>query len=153
MKLIFAKSEGNPNHCLKVVDDRPLISTHSKNDLILIRADPLTRRSKRESDSKFGMVNCKPMTTSRILAFIIYMVMMLDQILEMPLSFIKSFALMFLVNFHPNICFEISMVRSYLVEPHWIGANNLMRYLQVTICHGLRYISKNMKQHDYSNAD
>ena len=67
---------------------------------------------------RFGMMDCKPVTTSRILTFRSYMVVMSDQIWEMPLSFINSFALMFLVNLHPNRCFAVSIVSSYLVEPH-----------------------------------
>ena len=78
------------------------------------------------------------------------MVVMSDQIWEIPRSFINSFALMFLVNFRPDICFTVSMVGSYLVEPHWIGAKNLLRYLRGTISHGLRYTARNMKLHDYS---
>ena len=81
------------------------------------------------------------------------MVVMSDQIWEMPLSFINSFALMFLVKFRPDICFAVIMVSSYLVEPHWIGAKNLLRYLQGTISHGLRYIAGNVKLHDYSDDD
>ena len=72
---------------------------------------------------------------------------------EMPMSFKNSFALMFLVNLRSNICFVVSIVSSYLVEPHYIGAKNLLRCLQDTISHGLRYIAGNMKLHDYSNAD
>ena len=144
MKLRFTKSEADPNHCLKVVDDRPLIPTPSEDDLFQISANPLTCRSKKELDFGCGMVNCKSVTTSRILTFKNYMVMMPNQIWEMPLSFINSFALMFLVNFRPNICFVVSMVSSYLVEPHWIGAKNLLRYLQGTISHGLRYTTENM---------
>ena len=124
-----------------------------RNDLFLIGVDPLTCRSKRELDSRYGMVNCKPVTTSRILTFRSYMVVMSDQIWEMPLSFINSFALMFLVNFRLDICFAISMVSSYLVEPHWIRTKNLLRFLRGTISHGLRYTARNMKLHDYSNAD
>ena len=82
---------------------------------------------------RFGMMDCKPMTTSRILTFESYMVVMSDQIWEMPLSFINSFALMFLVNLHPNICFAASIVSSYLVEPHCIDAKNLLRYLRGTM--------------------
>lgn len=78
MKLRFTKSEGDPNHCLKVVDDRPLIPTPYENNLFLTSADPLTCRSKRELDSEYGMVNCKHMTTSRILTFRSYMVVMPD---------------------------------------------------------------------------
>eukprot|EP00253_Pinus_taeda_P032102 PITA_32102 len=82
---------------------------------------------------RFGMMDCKPVTTSKILTFKSYMVVMSDQIWEMPLSFINSFALIFLVNLHLNICFAVSIVRSYLVEPHWIDAKNLLRYLRGTM--------------------
>ena len=78
---------------------------------------------------RFGMMDCKPVTTSRILTFRSYMVVMLDQTWEMPQSFKNSFALMFLVNLRPNICFSVSIVSSYLVEPHWIDARNLLRCL------------------------
>lgn len=81
------------------------------------------------------------------------MVVMLDLIWEMPLSFINSFTLMFLENLRPDICVAASMVNSYLVEPHWIGAKNLLRYLEGTISHGLRYTAGNMKPHDYSNDE
>jgi len=153
MKLRFTRSETDPNHYLKVVDDRPLIPTPYEDDLFMTGADPLICRSKRELDSECGMINCKSVTTSRILTFKIYMVVMSDQIWEMPLSFINSFVLMFLVNFCLNICFAVSMVSSYLVEPHWIGAKNLLRYLQGTISHGLRFTTKNVKLHDYSNTE
>ena len=102
---------------------------------------------------RFGIMDCKPVTTLTILTFRSYMVVMSDQIWEMPLSFINSFALMFLVNLCPNICFEVSIVSSYLVEPHWIDAKNLLRYLCRTVTNGLRYTSGNMKLHDYSNVD
>ena len=78
MKLRFTKSEVDPNHCLKVVDDRPLVLAHSEDDLFQASVDPFTCRSKRELDSGCGMVNCKPVTTSRILTFRSYMVMMPD---------------------------------------------------------------------------
>eukprot|EP00253_Pinus_taeda_P004561 PITA_04561 len=102
---------------------------------------------------RFGMVDCKPVTTSRILTFSSYMVVMLDQIWEMPLSFINSFTLMFLVNLCPNICFAVSIVSSYLVEPHWIDAKNLLRYLRGTITNVLRYIAGDTRLLGYTDAD
>ena len=129
MKLRFTRSETDQNHYPKVVEDRPLISAPYEDDLFLTGADPLICRSKRELDSGCGMINCKPVTMLKILIFRSYMVVMSDQIWEMPLSFINSFVLMFLVNFCPDIFFAVSMVSSYLVEPHWIGAKNLLRYL------------------------
>ena len=85
---------------------------------------------------RFGMMDYKPETTSRILTFSSYMVVMSDQIWEMPLSFKNSFALMFLVNLRLNICFVVSTVSSYLVEPHFTDAKNLLRYLHGTITMG-----------------
>eukprot|EP00253_Pinus_taeda_P021370 PITA_21370 len=67
---------------------------------------------------RFAMMDCKLVTTSRIFNFRSYMVVMSDQIWEMPLSFKNSFALMFLVNLRPNICFAVIILSSYLVEPH-----------------------------------
>eukprot|EP00253_Pinus_taeda_P014306 PITA_14306 len=102
---------------------------------------------------RFGMMDCKPVTTSRILTFRSYMVVMSDQIWEMPLSFINSFALMFLVNLHPNICFAVSIVSSYLVEPHWFDAKNLLRYLRGTITNGLRYTVGDVRLLGHTDAD
>ena len=59
MKLRLTRSEVDPNHCSKVVDDRPLIPTPSEDDLFLTGVDPLICKSKRESDSGCGMVNFK----------------------------------------------------------------------------------------------
>ena len=71
----------------------------------------------------------------------------------MPLSFKKLFTLMFLVNLRPNICFAVSIVTSYLVEPHWIDARNLLRCLLDTISHGLRYTAGDVRLLGYANFD
>jgi len=51
MKMRFIKSEDDPNHYLKIVDDRPLILSPSRNNPFMIGAGPLTCISKRELDS------------------------------------------------------------------------------------------------------
>eukprot|EP00253_Pinus_taeda_P007762 PITA_07762 len=51
-----------------------------------------------------------------------------------------------------NICFTVSMLSSYMVEPHWIDAKNFLRYLRGTISHGLRYTARNVKLPDYLNV-
>ena len=102
---------------------------------------------------RFSMMDCKPVTTSRILTFRSYMVVMSDQTWEMPQSFKNSFALMFLVNLRPNICFVVSIVSSYLVEPHWIDARNLLRCLQDIISHGLRYTAGDVRILGYTDVD
>ena len=102
---------------------------------------------------RFGMMDCKLVTTSRILTFRSYMVVMSDQTWEMPLSFKNSFALMFLVNLRSNICFAVSTESSYLAEPHCIDARNLLRYLQDTISHGLRYTVGDVRPLGYTDAN
>lgn len=125
MKLRFTRSETDPNHCSKVVDDRPLVPAPSKDNLFLTGADPLICKSKREMDSGCGTVNYKPMTTSRILTFGSYMVVMSDQIWEMPLSFINSFALMFLVT----------SIRIYVLQLAWCQESS-----EISLGHNLSWI-------------
>jgi len=102
---------------------------------------------------RFGMMDCKPVTTLRILTSRSYMVVMSNPTWEMPLSFKNSFALMFLVNLRPNIYFAVNIVSSYLVEPHWIDARNLLRCLQDTISHGLRYTVGDVRILGYTDVD
>eukprot|EP00253_Pinus_taeda_P029677 PITA_29677 len=59
MKLRSTSSETDPNHCSKVVDDRPLIPAPSEDDLFPTGANPLICRSKRELDSGCGMIGAK----------------------------------------------------------------------------------------------
>ena len=49
--------------------------------------------------------------------------------------------------------FAVSIVSSYLVEPHWIDARNLLRCLQDTISHGLRYTTGDVRLFGYKDAD
>ena len=65
-------------------------------------------------------------------------------------------ALMFLVNTHLNVCFTVNTLTQHMVEPHhthWVGAKNLLRYLQATINHGLRYTARSMTVHGYTDVD
>lgn len=65
-------------------------------------------------------------------------------------------ALMFLVNSRLEICFVVNTLSQFVVEPHhihWIAAKNLLRYLQGTINYGLRYTTRNLRIHGYSNVD
>ena len=141
MKLGFTRSEVDPNLYFKVEYDKPLILVLYVDELFLTGAYPLIHKCKRGLASEFGwqkpreiflsqgkyvvkilktfgMMDCKHVTTSRILTFRSYMVVMSNQIWEMPLSFINSFTLMFLVNLRLNICFVVTIVSSYLAKPH-----------------------------------
>ena len=63
---------------------------------------------------------------------------------------------MFLVNSCSDICFVVKTLSQYMAKPHhihWIGAKNLMRYLQGIITHGLRYTIIDVRLHGYSNVD
>jgi len=136
------------------VDDRPLILAPYEDDLFLTGVDPLICKSKRELDFGFGMMTCNTVTTSMKPNFKKLSGSDAGPDLRNASEFHKLIlALMFLVNSCPNICFAVSMLSSYLVEPHWIGAKNHLRYLQGTISHGLRYTVKNVKVHDYSDVD
>jgi len=119
MKLIFTRSESDPKHCLKVVDDRPLILAPYEDDLFLIGADPLICKSKRELDSRVGRVNCRLVTTSMDLNFQKLCGRDTRPDLGNASEFLKLIlTLMFLVNSRPDICCVVSILSSYMVEPH-----------------------------------
>jgi len=136
------------------VDDRPLILETYEEDLFLTGAYSFICKSKRELDFRFGMVNYKPMTTSMKPNFR----KLCGSDTEPDLGNVYEFhklilALMFLVKSCLDICCAVSMLSAFMVEPHWIGTKNHLRYLQGTISHGLRYTSGNVKVHDYSDVD
>lgn len=129
MKLRFTRSEVDPNHCLKVVDDRSLTLAPSEDDLFLTSAGPLICKSKRELDSGFGMVNCKPVTTSMELNFQKLYGSNTRLDLGNASQFHKLICIDVLGELLSKHIFSISMMSSCMVEPHWIGAKNLLRYL------------------------
>ena len=97
---------------------------------------------------RFGMVDCKPVTTSMELNF-----KKLCGSTDGPeLGNASKYrqligALMFLVNSRPDICFAVNTLSQYMVEPHhihWVGAKNLLRYLRGAITHGLRYTARDV---------
>ena len=104
-----------------------------------------------------GMVDCKPVTTPMELNFKKLCGSDAGPELGNAFEYHQLIgALMFLVNSRPDICFAVNMLSQYMVEPHHshlIGAKNLLRYLQGTITHGLRYIVENVRMHGYSDAD
>eukprot|EP00253_Pinus_taeda_P024837 PITA_24837 len=140
-----------------VVDDRPLILVLYVDDLFLTGADPLIYKRKRELDFKFGMVDCKPMTTPMELNFKKLCGSAAGPELGNAFEFRQLIvALMFLVNSRLDICFAVSMLSQYMVEPHhshWIGAKNLLRYRWGIIAHRLRYTARSVKLLGYSDID
>eukprot|EP00253_Pinus_taeda_P022230 PITA_22230 len=99
---------------------------------------------------RFGMVDCKPVTTLMELNFKKLCGSAAGPELGNASEYRQLIgALMFLVNSHPDICFVVSTLSQYMVEPHhshWIGAKNLLRYLRGTITHGLRYTAGDVRK-------
>eukprot|EP00253_Pinus_taeda_P009024 PITA_09024 len=106
---------------------------------------------------RFGMVDCKPVTTPMELNFKKLCGSAAGPKLGNASEYCQLIgALIFLVNSHPDICFAVNTLSQYMVDPHhihWIAAKNLLRYLRGTITHGLRYTAGNVRLHGYSNAD
>ena len=92
---------------------------------------------------RFGMVDCKSMSTSMELNFKKLSGSAAGLVLANPTEYRQLVgALMFLVNTRPDVCFAVNTLSQHMVEPHhihWVGSKNLLRYLRGTINHGLRY--------------
>ena len=106
---------------------------------------------------RFGMVDCKSVTTSMELNFKKLCGSVVGPDLENPSKYHQLVgALMFLVNSLLDICFAVNTLSQFMVEPHhihWIAAKNLLRYLWGTINYGLRYTVGNLKLHGYTDVD
>jgi hypothetical protein len=66
-------------------------------------------------------------------------------------------SLMYLVNTRSYICFVVSTLSQFMVEPrhfHWVALNHVLRYLHGTIGYGLRCVSDGeVRLHKYTNSD
>eukprot|EP00253_Pinus_taeda_P004112 PITA_04112 len=106
---------------------------------------------------RFGMVECKPVTTSMELEFKKLSGIVAGPILRNATEYRHLVeALMFLVNACPDICFAVNTLSQHMVEPHhiyWIGAKNLLRYLHGTITYGLRYTAGEVSLLGYTDVD
>eukprot|EP00253_Pinus_taeda_P029205 PITA_29205 len=92
---------------------------------------------------RFGMVDCKPVTTSMELDFKKLSGGAAGPVLRNATEYCQLVgAFMFLVNSRPDIFFAVNTLSQHMVEPHhshWIGAKNLLRYFRGTITHELRH--------------
>eukprot|EP00253_Pinus_taeda_P003483 PITA_03483 len=106
---------------------------------------------------RFGMVDCKPVTTPMELDFNKLSGSAAGHVLQNVSEYRQLVkALMFLVNSCPDICFAVNTLNQHMVEPHhthWIGAKNLLRYLRGTITHGLRYTTGDVRLLGYTDVD
>eukprot|EP00253_Pinus_taeda_P001847 PITA_01847 len=106
---------------------------------------------------RFGMVDCKPMTTLMELDFKKLSGSAVGPVLQNATEYRQLLgALMFLVNSYQDICFVVNTLSQHMVEPHhthWIGAKNMLRYLHGTITHGLTHTVGDVRLHGYTDAD
>eukprot|EP00253_Pinus_taeda_P029091 PITA_29091 len=106
---------------------------------------------------RFGMVDCKPVTTPMELNF----QKLCGSAARPELGNASEYrqligARMFLVNSCTEICFVVNTLSQYMVEPHhmhWIGAKKFMKYLRGTINHGIRYTIGDVRLHGYSDVN
>lgn len=65
--------------------------------------------------------------------------------------------LMYLLNTMPDICYVVNTLSQFMVEPkraHWAADKHVLRYIQGTVEHGLRYTRGNdIKQSGLTDAD
>ena len=66
-------------------------------------------------------------------------------------------SLMCLVNTKMDICFAVSTLSQFMVEPrqlHWVVAKHVLRYLHGTIGYGLRCVSGGeVRLHGFKDFD
>lgn len=77
--------------------------------------------------------------------------------LSNPLEYCQLIvALTFLMNTHPDICFDVNTLSQLVTEPlhaDWVIFKHILRYFHGTISLGLRYTTCDVQLHEYTNAD
>jgi hypothetical protein len=105
---------------------------------------------------RFGMMDCKSMTTPMITN--LKKLGASDSDLVDPTMYRQLIgSLMYLVNTRPNICFVVNTLSQFMVESrqvHWVAAKHVLRYLRGTVGFGLRYVGGDgVRLHGYSDSD
>jgi hypothetical protein len=105
---------------------------------------------------KFGMMDCKSMTTPMVT----YLRKLRDSNsdpIDLYLYQQLIGSLIYLVNTTTNTCFVVNMLIQFQVEPrqeHWVAAKHILRYLRGMIMYGLRYASNSeVIMHGFTNSD
>ena len=106
---------------------------------------------------RFGMVDCKSMSTPMELNFKKLSGIVVGPVLANPTEYHQLVgAPMFLGNIRLDICYTVNTLSQHMVDPHdfhWVGAKNLLRYLRGTIDHGLRYTAESLRLCGYTDAN
>ena len=90
---------------------------------------------------RFGMMDCKSMTTSMTTNLKLFGDTSSGTI-DATIYRQMIGLLMYLTNTRPDICFAVNTLSQYMVEPrqvHLVAAKHALRYLKGTIDYGLRY--------------
>jgi hypothetical protein len=107
---------------------------------------------------KFGMLNWKPMATPMVTNLKKLSVSSSD-FDEIDATLYKQLigSLMYLVKTRPDIFYATSTLSQFMSQQrqtHWIFAKHVLRYLQGTVGHGLRYTSSiDMRLQGYTDFD
>ena len=105
---------------------------------------------------KFGMTECKTMVTPMD-ANLKKLASSDSQMVDPTMYRQLIGSLMYLVNTRPDICFAVSTLSQFMVEPrheHWIAAKHVLRYLKGTVGYGLRYTAEGgLKLQGYTDSD
>jgi hypothetical protein len=107
---------------------------------------------------KFGMLNCKPMATPMVMNPKKLCVSSSDFDEIDPTLYRQLIgSLMYLVNTKPDICYAVSTLSQFtsqLRQTQWIVVKHVLRCLQGTIGHGLRYTSSiDIRWQGYTDSD
>jgi hypothetical protein len=104
---------------------------------------------------KFGMMDCKSMTTPMTIN--LKLLSEKSSNLLDPMMYRQLIgSLMYLVNTSPDICFAVNTLSQHMVEPrqvHWMASKHMLRYFHGNIGYGLRYVScEDVKLQGYTDS-
>ena len=63
---------------------------------------------------------------------------------------------MFLENTHLDICYAVETLSQFMtapLHPNWTATKHILRYLWGIFTFGLRYSTRDVRLHGYTNAD
>jgi hypothetical protein len=107
---------------------------------------------------RFGMIDCKSMTTPMISNLKKLQDQVTDSDLEDPTLYRQIIgSLMYLVHTRPDICYAVNALSQFMCEPkhiHMIAVKHILRYVRGTIAYGPRYTSSGGEMlHGFTNSD
>jgi hypothetical protein len=107
---------------------------------------------------KFGMMDCKSMTTPMISNLKKLQEHVTGSDPEDPTLYRQIIgSLMYLVHTRPDICYVVNALSQFMCEPkhiHMVVVKHIMRYVRGTIAYGLRYTSSGgVMLHGFTDSD